>query len=270
MDLGLKGKVALVTGGGQGVGRRICIELAAEGAIVHVNDLFGERAEAVATEIRANGGDAHAAPADITDAGQVERMVEAVAARSDAVDILVNNAGIIPERREKGGLTPYFTETTPADWKKIIDLNVYGMMHCCSSVLPGMQEKGGGKIISIMSEAGRLGEARMAVYSGAKAAMLGFSKALAREHGRDRINVNVIALGAVSHEGIKSGALSPSSTPDNDERLAKMLNVYPIARGLKRLCRPEDISAMVAFLASDRAAYITGQSIGISGGFAMI
>lgn len=133
-----------------------------------------------------------------------------------------------------------------------------------------MRDRGGGWIISIMSEAGRLGEARMAVYSGAKAAMLGFSKALAREHGRDRINVNVIALGAVSHEGIRSGALSPSATPENDERLAKMLNAYPIARGLKRLCRPEDISGMVAFLASERAAYVTGQSIGVSGGFAMI
>ncbi|ODT36131.1 MAG: short-chain dehydrogenase [Lautropia sp. SCN 70-15] len=270
MDLGLKGKVALVTGGGQGVGRRICIELAAEGACVYVNDLFGERAEGVAEEIRSMGGEAYAAAADITDPEQVKRMVDAAAARSGAVDILVNNAGIIPERREKGGLTPYFTETTPNDWKKIIDLNVYGMMHCCSAVLPGMQKKKGGKIISIMSEAGRLGEARMAAYSGAKAAMLGFSKALAREHGRDRINVNVIALGAVSHEGIKSGPLSTAATPETDERLAKMLGVYPIARGLGRLCRPDDISGMVAFLASDRAAYITGQSIGISGGFAMI
>jgi NAD(P)-dependent dehydrogenase (short-subunit alcohol dehydrogenase family) len=107
------------------------------------------------------------------------------------------------------------------------------------------------------------------VYSGAKAAMLGFAKAIAREHGGDCINVNVIALGAVSHEGIREGALSPEATPENNERLGKMLNAYPVSRGLRRLARPEDVSGMVCLLASDRAAYITGQSIGISGGFVM-
>ena len=131
-------------------------------------------------------------------------------------------------------------------------------------------ERRHGKIVSIMSEAGRVGEAHLAVYSGAKAAILGFSKAIAQEHGRDCINVNVIALGAVSHEGIKDGALAPSSTPENNERLAKMLKAYPISRGLNRLARPEDVSGMVAFLASDRAAFITGQSIGVSGGYTML
>jgi 2-hydroxycyclohexanecarboxyl-CoA dehydrogenase len=270
MKLGLESKVALVTGGGQGVGRRICLELAAEGSYVVVNDLFAERAEAVAAEINAAGGKAHAAQADICDPAQVQRIVDEAAERIGGIDILVNNAGIVPARREKGGVAPTFLEMPLEDWKKVVDLNVYGMMYCCRAVLPGMQARRSGKIISIMSEAGRLGESRLAVYSGAKAAMLGFSKAIAREHGRDCINVNVIALGAVSHEGIASGALSPSATPENNERLGKMLNAYPIARGLGRLCRPEDISGMVAFLASERAAFITGQSVGVSGGFAMI
>lgn len=271
MKLGLEGKVALVTGGGQGVGRQICIELAAEGARVIVNDLFTERAQAVAAEITAAGGQALAAPADITRAEEVEAMVAKGAAHFDApVTVLVNNAGIIPERREKGGRTPPFLDMPTVDWAKIVNLNVYGTMNCCRSVLPGMVERKGGRIVNIISEAGRIGEANMAVYSGAKAAIAGFGKALAREHGRHAITVNSVALGAVSHAGIKDGPLNIHATPENDERLGKMLNVYPISKGVGRLSRPEDISGLIAFLASDRALFITGQTIGASGGFAMV
>ncbi len=271
MKLGLEGKVALVTGGGQGVGRQICIELAAEGARVIVNDLFAERAEAVAAEIAAAGGQALAAPADITRAEEVDAMVAKGMARFDApVTVLVNNAGIIPERREKGGRTPPFLDMPTADWAKIVNLNVYGTMNCCRAVLPGMVERKGGRIVNIISEAGRIGEANMAVYSGAKAAIAGFGKALAREHGRHAITVNSVALGAVSHAGIKDGPLNIHATPENDERLGKMLNVYPISKGVGRLSRPEDISGLIAFLASDRALFITGQTIGASGGFAMV
>lgn len=272
MDLRLKGKVALVTGGGQGVGRGICRMLAQEGALVLVNDLFEQRAHSVSDEIRSEGGTAFPVVANIIEQVAMESVVNKCLAQAGlgGIDILVNNAGIVPERREKGGIPPNFLDMPPEDWKKIVDLNVYGTMNCCRMVLPGMREKGGGKIVSIMSEAGRLGEAHLAVYSGAKAAILGFSKAIAREHGRDRINVNVVALGAVSHEGIKNGALHLDSTPENNERLAKMLKAYPIARGLKRLCRPEDVANTVAFLSSDRSAFITGETISVSGGFAMI
>jgi len=152
----------------------------------------------------------------------------------------------------------------------MFQVHVMGSWYCTRAVLPGMKARRWGKIVNIMSEAGRAGEARLAVYSGAKAAMLGFAKAIAQEHGRDCINVNTVALGAVSHEGIKAGPLSPAATPENDERLGKMLGAYPIARGLQRLSRPEDVAPMVCLLASDRAAYITGQSIGISGGYVML
>jgi len=269
MDLNLKGRVAFVTGGGQGVGRRICLDLAAEGVAVAVNDLFEERAHAVAREIEAAGGRAFAAVADITKQAEVEAAVAGTQQALGPVDILVNNAGVLVERREKGGAAPLFVETTVEGWQRIVDLNVFAMMYCCKAVLPGMKQRRHGKIINVMSEAGRVGEARLAVYSGAKAAMLGFAKAIAREHGTDCINVNVIALGAVSHEGIREGALSPEATPENNERLGKMINAYPMSRGLRRLARPEDVSGMVCLLASDRAAYITGQSIGISGGFVM-
>jgi 3-oxoacyl-[acyl-carrier protein] reductase len=212
----------------------------------------------------------HWPQADIGDSEQVERMFAAARERFGDVDILVNNAGVTVARRTKGGMPPTFMEMPVEDWKEVVDLNVYGVMNCCHSALPGMQRKGGGKIVNIMSEAGRVGEARLAVYSGAKAAMLGFAKAIAQEHGRDCINVNTIALGAVSHEGIANGPLHPSSTPETDDRLKKMLGAYPIARGLGRLSRPEDISGVVAFLASDRAAFITGQSLGVSGGYVML
>jgi 2-hydroxycyclohexanecarboxyl-CoA dehydrogenase len=270
MDLNLEGRVALVTGGGQGVGRRIALQLAEEGCSVAVNDYFAERAEAVVAEIRAAGGRAFAAVADITDKAAIDRAIAEAVTALGPIDILVNNAGVTVERREKGGMAPTFLETGPDDWEKILALNIWGTLHCCHAVLPGMRERRWGRIVNIMSEAGRGGEARLAVYSGAKAALLGFAKAIAQEHGRDCINVNTVALGAVSHEGIRNGPLSPTATPETDERLARMLNAYPIARGLRRLSRPEDIAPIVCLLASDRAAYITGQSIGVSGGYYML
>lgn len=269
MKLNLEGKTAFVTGGGQGVGRRICLDLAAEGAWVAVNDIFGDRAKAVVDEITAAGGRAFAAVADITVEAEVNAVIAAAQEALGPIDILVNNAGVLVERREQGGMAPTFLDTDSAGWKRIVDLNVFAMMYCCKAVLAGMKTRRHGKIINIMSEAGRVGEARLAVYSGAKAAMLGFAKAIAREHAPDCINVNVIALGAVSHEGIREGALASDSTPENNERLRKMLNAYPISRGLQRLANPQDVSGMVCLLASDRAAFITGQSIGISGGFVM-
>lgn len=270
MDLQLQGRVAFITGAGQGVGRRIALQLAEEGVHVAVNDFFAERARAVVAEVQAAGGQAHAAPADITDQAQINAAMAAAVVALGPIDILVNNAGVTVERRAKGGMAPTFVDTAPEDWARIIDLNLWGMLHCCHAVLPGMRARRWGKIVNIMSEAGRAGEARLAVYSGAKAAMLGFAKAIAQEHGRDCINVNTVALGAVSHEGIHQGPLSPQATPENDERLGKMLGAYPIARGLQRLSRPEDVAPMVCLLASDRAAYITGQSIGISGGYVML
>lgn len=269
MDLNLRGRSAYITGAGQGVGRRIALQLAEEGCRVAVNDFFAERADAVVREIQANGGEAFAAPADITDKSQVDATLDAAAAAFGGLDILVNNAGVTVDRRAKGGMAPLFVDTAPVDWRQIIELNILGMLHCCHRVLPGMRERRWGRIVNIMSEAGRAGEARLAVYAGAKAAMLGFAKSIAQEHGRDGITVNTVALGAVSHEGIKAGPLAPDATPQTDERLAKMLNAYPVARGLQRLCRPDDIAPMVCLLASDRAAWVTGQSVGVSGGFHM-
>jgi 2-hydroxycyclohexanecarboxyl-CoA dehydrogenase len=271
MDLQLNGKIALVTGAGQGVGRRIAHVLAAEGACVAVNDLFAERAEQVVAEIRASGGQARSYAIDITDQERVDAMVLAVKSElGGPIDILVNNAGVIPERREPNVASPLFVDSEASTWEKIINLNVYGTMYCCHAVLKDMRANRSGKIVSIISEAGRVGEAHLAVYSGAKAAILGFSKAIAREHGRDCINVNCVALGAVSHEGVKSGPLRKDATLDNEPSLKKMLGAYPLSRGLGRFAQPDDVADIVVFLASGRAPYITGQCIGASGGFTMI
>jgi 3-oxoacyl-[acyl-carrier protein] reductase len=142
---------------------------------------------------------------------------------------------------------------------------MYGTLNCTHSVLPAMIEKRGGKIISVMSEAGRVGEAKLAAYSGAKAGILGFSKAIAREVGKHRINVNVVALGAVDAKETPYEQLDENV----QGRLQQLFKSYPIGRGLQRLSRAGDIANAVAFLASDRAEYITGQVLGLSGGFAM-
>ena len=150
-----------------------------------------------------------------------------------------------------------------------IDLSLYGALNCSYAVLPTMIEKCNGKIVNIISDAGRTGEAYLSVYAGAKAGVLGFSKSLAKEVGRHCINVNCIAIGATAHEGLKP-PLSLDSTPENNETLKKMLKLYPIGRGLKRVGLPSDVAYAVAFLASPRACFITGQCLPVNGGFSMV
>lgn len=269
IDLKLDGKIVLVTGAGQGVGRRIAIDLAAQGCKVGVNDLFAERADSVVAEIERAGHDALALPADISDPHAVAIMFSRLREVLGPVDILVNNAGVLPAAREPGAQRPSFADTTVQDQHAMVALNVHGTMYCCREALQDMLGRRGGRIISIVSEAGRIGEARLAVYSGAKAAIIGFSMALAREYGPSGITANCIALGAVVHEGIKTGPLSADPSPEAAEMRTRMFKAYPAAQGLGRLGTPEDVSAAVLFLASPQAAYITGQSLGVSGGFHM-
>jgi 2-hydroxycyclohexanecarboxyl-CoA dehydrogenase len=270
MDLGLKDKVALVTGGGQGVGRAICKLLGTERAKVVVNDLVSERAKAVAKEICEAGGTAFGVAADVTSLEAVRDMVGEVHRQFGPIDILVNNAGVLPERRSGEIGIPAFADSKPDHWRKFVDLNYFGVMNCVYVIAKSMIERKGGKIISIVSDAGRVGEARLAVYSGAKAAVIGFSKAIAKELGRYSINVNTVSLSAVSHEAPMADFLRFDATPESNETLAKVLKQYPIGEGLKRLTWPQDAAAAVAFLASDCACYITGQCLPVNGGYAMV
>jgi 3-oxoacyl-[acyl-carrier protein] reductase len=268
MDLGIEGKVTLITGSGQGVGREIARVLASEGARVVINDIIQEKAAAVAKEINDSGGKAIAVQADVTDALQVENMVNKITGAFGPVDILVNNAGVIPEYYE-GKARAKFADYPPALMRKFTELNFYGTLIVTQSVLKPMMERKQGKIVSIISEAGRIGEANLAVYSGAKAGILGFSKALAQELGRSCINVNCIAIAATAHEGTKA-FLNPDGNPETDPILARIIKVYPIGKGLGRVGRPSDAAYAVAFLVSDKAPFITGQCLSVSGGFTMV
>ena len=269
MDLRLGGRTALITGAGQGVGRRIALTLAAEGARVAVNDLLPARARQVADEIAAAGGRAVAAAFDVTDLDATRAAIDPTGPVGP-IDILVNNAGIIPERRSGEVGLPPFAEQPPAHWAMIIDLNLMGTLNVTHACLQGMVQRRWGRIVTIMSDAGRIGEARYVVYGAAKAAQAGMTRSLAKEVGTHRINVNAVSLSAVAHEAPMADFLREDATPETNETLKKILNAYPIGKGLGRLTRPQDAANAVAFLVSDAAEYITGQVLAGNVGYAMI
>ena len=252
MQLDLTGRRVLVTGGGQGVGRGIALAAAAAGATVAVNDLSPERAGAVVDEVTAQGGRAVAAVFDVTDFSAVRAGVEAVG----GVDVLVNNAGNAGATGF-GGRGP-FAETEPADWEPYLQVNLYGTMHCARAALPGMIAQGWGRIITIVSDAGRTGDTYMAAYSAAKAGAAGLSRALARENGRHGITVNNISLGTMRTPVTEA----LWADPDNDQAKA-MMRSYVV----RRPGTPDDVASLTVFLASEHASWITGQTYPLNGGF---
>ncbi len=251
--LDLKGRNALVTGAGQGIGYRIALHLADHGAgTVAVNDLFEERAEGTCAAIRKTRGKAEPAIFDIGDWDAVRDASEQLRRAVGEIDVLVNNAGLPPDSASGG---KPFLETTPADWAPWFQVNVFGTMNVTRSLLPGMVERGRGRVISMISDAGRVGEPGMVDYGAAKAAMAGFTRSLAKEVGRSGVTVNCIALG-----GVKTETVMALLTPEIEK---KAIRQYP----LRRLGQPEDAANMVLFLASDAADWITGQTYPVNGGY---
>jgi 2-hydroxycyclohexanecarboxyl-CoA dehydrogenase len=250
----LRGKTALVTGGGRGIGRAIALGLAQEGAQVAVLDILADNAAAVAREIEATGVKALALPADLTKRAQVDRAVADTLAQFGQIDILVNNAGW--DRMEM------FLDSEEETWDKIIAINFKGMLYVCKAALPSMVARGQGKVISIASDAGRAGSTGEAVYAGTKGAIIAFSKTLAREMARHKITVNVVCPGLTETpllQGIR----------EQSPKTEKVIEAVTRAIPLGRVGQPEDIAGAVVYLASPAADFVTGQTLSVSGGLTM-
>ena len=253
IDFGLSGKRALVTGSGQGVGEGIARMLAAAGAEVLVNDLVADRAQAVADSIIAGGGKASGLAFDVTDFAGVHAAIEG----AGGVDILVNNAGNAGAEGW-GGMAP-FIATTPADWAKYLDVNLYGAMNCVHAALPGMIEAQWGRVVTVVSDAARVGEAQMAAYCAAKAGAAGFSRGIAREVARYGVTVNNIALGTM-RTPLSAGLWDD---PTKVEQQKALMSGYLI----RRPGDPDDAAWAIAMLVSPRGSWMTGQTIPVNGGY---
>jgi NAD(P)-dependent dehydrogenase (short-subunit alcohol dehydrogenase family) len=247
----LDGRSAIVTGAGARMGRAIAHQLAQAGATVWVNDLHLDLAEKVAGEITADGGTAHGIAGDVCDLDSVRAMRD----QTGPLDILVNNAGTGVRAFTDGTATiaPFVT-STPEQWEPVIAANFYGVLHMTHTFLPAMLDQGWGRIVTIVSDAGRKGERGQAVYGAAKAAAMGFMRGIAHEGGRKGVTANCIALGTVAVEG--------GGSEDSDQYRA-LIRPYPVGR----LGQPDDPAPLAVLLCSDAAAWITGQVYPVNGGY---
>src|SRR5687767_10718186 len=244
----LKDKIVIVTGAGQGIGRGIAEKLAAEGAAVAVTDVNETTVKETADAI---GGGAVGIRADVTSRESVEAMVAQVHRQFGRIDVLVNNAGW-----DKAGP---FVDSDPADWDRVIAINLDGVLHTCKAVLPIMAKQGFGSVVNLASDAGRVGSSGEAVYSAAKGGVIAFTKAIAREMARHQVNANAVCPGPTDT------ALFASMGGDNPKLREALTKAIPF----RRLAQPADLANVVAFLASDEASYVTGQTVSVSGGLTM-
>ncbi len=251
---GIAGHVAIVTGGAGGIGAAICRRLAAEGGVVAVFDINLASAEQVAADIRASGSRAEAFVVDLTQQDSVEAAVSAVESQLGPVDILINNAG--------WDHAAPFLKTDKALWDKIVAVNLYGPLYMHHAVLKGMAARGAGKVVNIASDAARVGSSGEAVYAFCKGGLLSFSKTMARELARKQINVNVVCPGPTDTALFRDFA---GEGEQGDKLRSALTKAIPFGR----LGQPDDLPGVVAFLASDDAAFITGQVISVSGGLTM-
>jgi 2-hydroxycyclohexanecarboxyl-CoA dehydrogenase len=242
----LEGRKALVTGGASGIGAAISRRLAAEGAEVWIGDVNEEGAAEVASEISG-----HSTRLDVTDLGSARAAVE----EAGTLDILVNNAGT-----DRFG---FFPQTAPEDWELVLAVNLNGVLNCTAAALPGMQEAGYGRIVSISSEAGRVGSKGSAVYSAAKGGVIAFMKVIARENGRYGINANAIAPGPIETPLLMAAA----GLGEMGERIIENMKA---GTQLRRLGQPDEVAAAVAFLCAEESSYVTGETLGVSGGLGMV
>jgi 2-hydroxycyclohexanecarboxyl-CoA dehydrogenase len=251
----MSNRVALVTGGGQGIGRGISEALGGHGFRVAVADLNAGTAQDAAQAITAAGGTAIAVPIDITDAASVLAATKTVTDELGPVEVAVNNAGWDDFMN--------FMDTTEDFWDRILEVNFKGALRVTQAVVPGMMERGWGRVINIGSDAGRVGSSLEAVYSGAKGGIIAFTKTLAREVAAKGITANTVCPGPTDTPSLR--AFASNSGQDGEKVIAAMTRAVP----MRRLAQPSDVAAAVAFFASDAAGYITGQTLSVSGGLTM-
>ncbi|MDH3443185.1 MAG: glucose 1-dehydrogenase [Deltaproteobacteria bacterium] len=251
----LQGKTALVAGGGGGIGRAVALALAQEGANTAVADIARDNAEKVSKELKAVGVKAMACQVDLTKKADVDHVVAEISSQFGQIDILVNCQGW--DRLEP------FVESNEEVWEKLLAINFKSVLYTCKAVLPGMISRGGGKVVNISSDAGRVGSSWEAVYAGAKGAVIAFSKTIAREVARYKINVNVVCPGLTETPLLQS-------VRSQSEQTAKLIDAVTKATPFRRPAQPEEIAEAVLFLTSPAANFITGQTLSVSGGLTMV
>ena len=252
---GLKGRLALVTGGGGGIGLAICRRLAAEGCTVGILDLNGDAAKKACEVVKAEGGNASALQADICDYAAAKAAVDAfVAQQKRPIEILVNNVGF--------DIFCNFLKQSPDLFPKLVGINLVGLMNMTHIVAPGMVEKGDGRVINISSDAGRNGSSGETAYAAAKGGVIAFSKSMARELAGKNVRVNCVCPGP-TETNMMNDMMNSASSPEKFREA--MLRAIP----MRRFGQPDDVAGIVAFMASDDTAYITGQTISVSGGLSM-
>ena len=246
--MNLSDKIAVVTVGASGIGQATAETLAERGAGVCIGDIAREKGEAVAAGIREKGGKAEYVHLDLTDRDSIKSFVAMTLQRFGRVDILVNGAG--------WGKTTPFVESDDAFWEKVINLNFVGPMRLTKALLPQMFERKSGRVVNVSSDAGRVGSLGETVYSGAKAGLIGFTKALAREGARFNVTVNCVCPG-------------PTDTPLLAAVPEKYREAFIKAIPMRRFGRPAEVAAAIAFFAGPQTDYITGQVLSVSGGLTM-
>jgi 2-hydroxycyclohexanecarboxyl-CoA dehydrogenase len=251
----LQDKTALVAGGGGGIGRAVALSFARAGARVAIADIAKENAESVSREIQALGIDALACQVDLTKKANVDCMVSDVGSRFGRIDILVNCQGW--DRLEP------FVESSEETWEKLLAINFKSVLYTARAVLPQMISQGGGKIVNISSDAGRVGSSWEAVYAGAKGAVIAFSKTIAREVARHKINVNVVCPGLTETPLLQA-------VRSQSEYTARIIDAVTKATPFRRAAQPQEIAEAVLFLTSPAANFITGQTLSVSGGLTMV
>lgn len=264
MELGLKGKNVIVTGGGSNIGRAIVHAFAAEGSNIAIAELVPSQGEMVAAEVSAmnTGSRVKVIPTDVTDPDKVAHMVEETVSEFGPVDVLVNNVGWTVDR--------LFMEKPRSEWEREVQVNLWGAINCIHGVLPGMIERQAGAIVCISSDAGRMGEYREAVYSACKAGVIALSKSIARETGRYGLRLNVVCPGLVvppEEESISTESMwTEMRDIFTDEVRDRVIRNYLF----RRMGTAQEVANAAVFLASDAASFITGQTLSVSGGYTMM